>query len=250
MQFSRFSLLLSSLLAVAAPAGAQDENSGLLTRTVNINQHSYVYQLYVPSKLRGQSKPPLILFLHGIGQRGEGGYVPQTGAGGALARRYLEQVPAIVLLPQCGRGQYWHHAEMEQMVMAEVEWTLTEFGADDKRIYLAGVSMGGYGAWHLASQHRNTFAAIVSICGGSPLTSGDRFTPIANRIGRTPVWVFHGADDRVVRVSESREMVKALNAIKGSRVRYNEYKGVGHNVWLNTLAEHELMPWLLKQRLD
>ena len=72
--------------------------------------------------------------------------------------------------------------------------------------------------------------------------------PIAQRVGTTPAWVFHGEDDRVVPVSESRQMVEAIKAIKGS-VRYSEYEGVGHNVWLNALGERELLPWLLMQRL-
>jgi predicted peptidase len=242
---------LSSILAVAAPAGAEDRNRvGLLTRTVKVGQHSYHYQVHIPAKLQGQEKLPVILFLHGIGQRGEGGYVPTTGVAGAFVRRYLEQVPAIVLLPQCRRGHYWQSTEMEQMVMAELDRTVTEFGADAKRIYLTGVSMGGFGVWHLASQQTGRFAAIVSICGGSPLTGGDRFGPVASKVGHTPAWVFHGADDRVVPVSESRQMVKALNSIEGSRVRYSEYKDVGHNVWLKALAEKELLPWLFEQRLD
>lgn len=251
MHFIPLSILLSSFLAFAAPAGAEERNSGgLLTRTVKVGQHSYDYQVHVPAKLQGREKLPVILFLHGIGQRGEGGYVPTTGAAGAFVRRYLEQVPAVVLLPQCRRGQYWQSPEMEQMVMAELDRTLMEFGADARRIYLTGVSMGGFGAWHLASQQTGRFAAIVSICGGSPLTGGDRFSPVASRVGHTPAWVFHGADDRVVPVSESRQMVKALNSIEGSRVRYSEYKDVGHNVWLKALAEKELLPWLLEQHLD
>lgn len=107
--------------------------------------------------------------------------------------------------------------------------------------------MGGFGAWHLASEHPERFAAIVAICGGSPLREGDRFAPIARKVGQTPAWLFHGSDDKVVPVSESRQIVSALKAVKGN-VRYNEYEGVGHNVWLKALAEQELIPWLLKQQ--
>jgi predicted peptidase len=91
---------------------------------------------------------------------------------------------------------------------------------------------------------------VVSICGGSPLRSGDRFAPIAKKVATTPVWVFHGSDDAVVPVSESRQMVEALKHVEGNRVRYSEYKGVGHSVWLNALGERDLMPWLLAQHLD
>jgi predicted peptidase len=211
---------------------------------------SYSYQVYVPAKLQGKEKLPVILFLHGIGQRGEGGYLPVSGAAATFARGYLEQVPAIILLPQCRKGLYWSDPKMERMVSAALDQTVAEFHADNKRLYLTGVSMGGFGAWGMAAQSPEKFAAVVAICGGSPLRTGDRFTPIARRVKSTPVWVFHGEDDKVVPVSESRRMVAALKAVGGNRVRYSEYKGVGHNVWLNALSEKELMPWILAQHLD
>jgi predicted peptidase len=242
--------MLGGFLAAGSNAAAQESKSGLLTRTVTVGKESYTYQVFVPAQLAGKRDVPVILFLHGIGQRGEGGFLPAGGAAGAFARQYLEQIPAVSLLPQCRGGRYWHDPEMERMVMAEVGQTLSEFSADPKRLYVAGVSMGGFGAWHLASEHAGKFAAVVSICGGSPLTVGDRYTPVARKVGRTPVWVFHGSDDRVVPVAESRRMVEALKSLEGSRVRYNEYEGVGHNVWLNALAEPGLLPWLLAQRAD
>jgi predicted peptidase len=244
-------LLLGALInpAPAADADARGD-AGLLARTVSVGRTSYGYQVYVPTKLRGRKNLPVIVFLHGIGQRGTGGFVPADGAAGALARQYLEQLPAIALLPQCDKKFYWHDREMDAMVAGALDQTVSEFGADTRRVYLAGVSMGGFGAWHFASQQPKRFAAVVSICGGSPVLSGDRFRPVARGVGRTPVWVFHGAEDRIVPVSESRRMVEALKAVEGSRVRYSEYAGVGHNVWLNALAEPQLLPWLLEQRLD
>lgn len=241
--------LLGGISIGGSSARAQEgQNSGLLTRTVKVRVATYNYQVYVPAKLREQTKLPVIVFLHGIGQRGEGGFVPAQGGSNAMLRGYLEQIPAIVLLPQCLKGHYWHDAEMERMVTESLRQTVAEFGADEGRLYLTGVSMGGFGAWHLAAKFPGKFAALVPICGGSTLMAADRFTPIARGVGKTPVWVFHGADDRVVPVSESRGIVAALKAAGGD-VRYNEYAGVGHNVWLNVLGEPELLPWLLAQRL-
>jgi predicted peptidase len=245
-----FSLLMGGLTALTSPADAQGQSSGLLTRTVRVGDESYSYQVYVPTKLQGKEKLPVLLFLHGIGQRGEGGYLPASGAAATVARGYLEQVPAIILLPQCRKGLYWSDPRMEQMVAAALDKTVMEFGADTKRLYLTGVSMGVYGAWGMAAEAPDKFAAVVAICGGSPLRTGDRFTPIARRIRNIPVWVFHGEDDKVVPVSESRQMVAALKAAGSERVRYSEYKGVGHNVWLNALSEKELMPWILAQHLE
>ena len=136
------------------------------------------------------------------------------------------------------------------MVMAALDQTVEEFDAGANRLYLTGVSMGGFGVWHMAAQHPGKFAALVAICGGSSIRSGDRFAPVARRVGKTPAWVFHGEDDRVVPVSESRQMVEALKAVNGNRVRYSEYKGVGHNVWMKAIGEAELLPWMLAQRLD
>ncbi len=242
-------LLTTTAAAAAGAAEGQREDGGLLSRTVKVGATSYTYEVYVPAELQGKQNLPVILFLHGIGQRGSGGFLAVDGVKGAMLRHYLEKVPAIILLPQCRKGSYWSDPVMDQMVTGAISQTVSEFHADPSRLYLTGVSMGGYGAWHLASEHPGKFAAVVSICGGSPVYEGERFNSIARRVGRTPVWVFHGADDRVVPVTESRQMVEALKANQGN-VRYNEYEGVGHNVWLKVLTERELLPWMLSQRLS
>lgn len=247
MRFILISLLAGGFFNFLSPADARGQaGSGLLSREVKVGNKAYGYQIFVPGRLKDKERPPVILFLHGIGQRGQGGFV--KGAAAILIKQYLERLPAIVVLPQCEKGRYWSDPEMDKMVMATLRQTVKEFGADESRLYMIGVSMGGYGAWHMAAEHAGTFAAFVTICGGSPLRTGDRFMSIARRVGRTPVWVFHGAEDRVVPVSESRQMVAALKELKGN-VRYSEYPNVAHNVWLNVMKEPELLPWLLSQRL-
>lgn len=239
--------VLGGMLSGALHSGGE-ERGRVESRRVEVEAARYDYQFYVPT--RTDDSPPLIIFLHGIGQRGSGGFLPTTGPAGAVARHYLGQVPAVVLLPQCRAGSYWSDPVMDEMVMKALGQTLEETGADARRVYLTGVSMGGYGVWHLASRHPGRFAALVSVCGGSPLRTGERFAPIAEKVGATPAWVFHGADDRVVPVGESRQMVAALKAAgAGDAVRYSEYEGVGHNVWMQVLGERQLLPWLLRQRL-
>jgi predicted peptidase len=241
-------MLLGTVVAMATPVSPEATGAtGLLSRTVSVGNSSYSYQVYVPASLKqtGQ-KVPLILFLHGIGQRGEGGYVPAAGGAGMMVRGYMERMPAIVVMPQCRSGHYWHDSEMTEMVLATLNKAVEEFNGDPQRLYLIGVSMGGYGAWHMAAQYPGKFAALVPICGGSPLRGADRFTSIARKVGQTPVWVFHGSADRIVPVSESRQMVEAVKAT-GGNVRYSEYEGVGHNVWLNAAQEPDLIPWLLRQ---
>jgi predicted peptidase len=242
---NNFSDIFSGLLKAAASKGEQGE---LVRRSLALKGEEYIYQIYLPPQIRnGGEKLPLIIFLHGIRERGSGGFI--NGMFATVVRQYLRELPAVVLLPQCRPGKYWSDPQMDEMVIRQMEEAISEYGVDEKRIYLLGVSMGGYGVWHFAAGYPERFAALVSICGGSPLTTGDRFSPIAEKVGRTPAWLFHGADDQVVQVSESRNLAAALQARDG-RVRYSEYPGVGHNVWLNALAERELLPWLLAQKLE
>jgi predicted peptidase len=223
------------------------DKTGLLDRAITAGGLDYTYQVYVPEKIREGKKLPVILFLHGIGQRGTGGIVPSWGPATLMVRHYLERVPAILVLPQCRAERYWSNRDQAEMAVAALDQTTAELGGDAERSSVIGVSMGGYGAWYLAAEHPGKFSAVVPICGGSPLRSGDRFNTIARKVGRTPVWAFHGADDKTVPVTESRLMVEALKAV-GGNVRYTEYPGVGHNVWFNVMNESELLPWALGQQ--
>jgi len=240
--------MAGGLLSAAVQSQNGEKKGRLEKQTVEIDGKNFDYQIYVPANTETKEKLPLIVFLHGIGQRGSGGFVPAEGAGGALVRHYFGQVPAIILLPQCRLESYWSDAVMEQMVMKEIENAIEESGADANRVYLTGVSRGGYGVWHLAARFPGKFAALISICGGSSIKTGDRFSPLAEKVGKTPAWLFHGADDKIVAVSESRYIVDALKA-NGGDIKYNEYQNVGHNVWMNALGEKDLMPWLLSQNL-
>ena len=232
--------MLSSTLA----GGKQGE---IISRTVSVNQEDYLYQFYLPPAAKSGEPLPLVTFLHGIRERGTNGFI--DGMFAQIVKQYLKPIPAIVLFPQCRPAKFWAEAPMDEMVMRQIETLSEDYAVDRRRQYLLGVSMGGYGVWHFAAAYPQKFAALVSICGGSPLTGGDRFAPIAEKVGTTPAWLFHGAEDRVVQVSESRSMVAALKA-RGGSVKYSEYPEVGHNVWLNALGEKDLLPWILSQKLD
>ena len=240
---------LGGLFSTNFLASVGKRQGEFLTRSVNLDAEDFVYQAYAPFKAKEAKDLPLIVFLHGIRERGSNGFLNTEGALTQILKQYLKQVPAIVLLPQCRFGKYWTDEIMEEMVMRQIEQTSAEFSIDAKRIYLIGVSMGGYGVWHLAARFPEKFAALVSICGGSPLMTGERFAPIAEKVARIPAWVFHGADDAVVSVIESGEMVKAIEGIGGS-VKYSEFPNVGHNVWLNALGERDLLSWILRQRAE
>ena len=238
--------VLGGLFSAAAIGGKKGD---VEHRIVRVGSENFDYQIYIPAKHKAQSNLPVIVFLHAIGQRGSGGFVPTEGVIGSAIRHYFAQVPAIILLPQCRPNVYWSDPVMEQIVTNALSQTIEEFSADESRIYLTGVSMGGYGVWHFAVKQPDRFAAYVSICGGSSILSGDRFTPIAEGVGKTPALLFHGAEDRIVPVTESRQIVEAIRARNGN-VKYSEFAGVGHEVWINVLSEKSLMPWLLEQKRE
>ena len=219
----------------------------IVSRAAWLENEKFEYQIYLPPQIKTGAPLPVITFLHGIRERGTGGFI--SGMFGTIIKQYLKEIPAIVLLPQCRPNRYWSDALMERMVIRQIEDAGAEFSVDANRHYLLGVSMGGYGVWHFAANYPKKFAALVSICGGSPLTNGDRFSPIAQKIGKTPAWLFHGAQDQIVQVSESRSLVAAIRVHQGN-VKYSEFAGVGHNVWLNAFGEKDLIPWLLSQKLN
>jgi acetyl esterase/lipase len=129
MRFIFLSLLVGGIFNFISPADARaQKKSGLLSREVKVGDKYYGYQIYMPGNLTGKEKLPVILFLHGIGQRGTGGFV--KGAAAILIRQYLERLPAIVVLPQCERSRYWSDPRMTEMVMAALNETVAEFNAD------------------------------------------------------------------------------------------------------------------------
>lgn len=238
---SQFSGMFSSILS----GGEQGE---IVNRTLKMDGENFIYQLYLPPQITNKvENPPLLIFLHGIRERGTDGFV--SGMFATVVKQYLKQIPAIILLPQCRPNKFWSDPQMDKMVVKQIEEVRREFSVDAKRKYLLGVSMGGYGVWHFAAEYSNDFAALVSICGGSPILNGDRFSPIAEKIGKTPAWLFHGAEDKVVQVSESRNMAAAIRENNGE-VKYTEYPNASHNVWLNALGEKDLLPWLLSQKSE
>jgi predicted peptidase len=150
---------------------------------------------------------------------------------------------------------------MAARAMAAVETAIRDFNGDPDRIYVTGNSMGGFGTYYLAARYPGRFAALVPICGGVrpprwvPVPKqgrlidlgGDPYVAMAQKLGRTPVWIFHGVEDPIIPVSESRNMEAALRRA-GGLVRYTEWPGVGHNAEEPTYENPELFEWLLRQR--
>jgi predicted peptidase len=234
--------------------------TGFLARTAVVNGASYPYKVYVPANYDGSRRWPVILFLHGAGERGSDGELQvQVGLAPAI-RRAPDRVPAIIVFPQAPKDSSWSGTP-GRMAMQTLDQTMREFRGDPKRVYLTGLSMGGYGTWQLALEHPKRFAALVPICSGVayphptatwlrvtavPLDAPDPYAAVARGVRRIPVWAFHGDDDQAVPVTESRKIVQALRAV-GVPVKYTEYPGVGHNSWDPAYAEPGLWEWLFAQ---
>ena len=260
--FGRTVLLATGgAMMLASPAWARQDGEVFQSRAVKIGSAQYRFRVFMPKGWSKKKKWPVLLFLHGAGERGDDN-VGQTkvGIGPAIQRRQ-DTFPFVVVLPQCPRDRWWTEAEMQAQALKALDQTAKEFNGDVKRTYLTGLSMGGYGSWVMTANNPKRFAAIAVICGGVQppprLTlpeaakvswgTADPYTFVAAKVGKTPVWLFHGDSDPAVPVAESRKMREALRAASGD-VRYNEYAGVGHNSWDRAYAEPELFGWFLSQR--
>ena len=221
-------------------------------RSVSVNGKEYPYAVSVPRS--GNGALPVILFLHGAGERGDDGF-RQTDVG--LGRAMPPN--AIGVFPQAPTETRWI-GDPADAAMKALDASVAEFNGDPERLYLTGVSMGGYGVWHLALANPDHVAALVPVCGGllphatttsvqrSPLTDdvADPYAFVAHALRHLPIWIFHGAADSVIPVTESRQMADALRK-EGADVRYTEYPGVDHNAWDRAYAEEELWKWLFAQ---
>lgn len=195
----------------------------------------YRYWYHQPTEDPPDAGWPLILFLHGVGERGNDlDRVARVGP--PRVARQWPYFPFAVAAPQCGSGESWSIPRL----VAFLDGVLSAQPLDADRIYLTGLSMGGYGVWALAAEHPHRFAAAAPVCGGGEPNK-------AGRLQRLPVWAFHGAKDPVVPLRASKEMVDALQRIDAP-VRLTVYPGVGHDSWTRTYADWELYEWFLAHR--
>lgn len=195
------------------------------------------YLLYLPPDYEKQDKWPLVLFLHGAGERGDNLDLVKVHGLPKLIDKG-KQFPFIVVSPQCRLDRWWPSQTLELTTL--LDRVAAEYKVDPDRIYVTGLSMGGFGTWALALRTPHRFAAIVPICGGAePL--------LARTIAHLPIWTFHGAKDFVVPLKRSEEIVEALKRNK-SDVKLTVYPEAGHDSWTATYDNPELYEWLLQQK--
>ncbi len=202
----------------------------------------HVYQVWVPLDYTPKQRWPLILFLHGSGEEGtDGEKVLVQGVPKEIKHR-KGQFEFIVVMPQSTGG--WSGTNEDAAIKA-VKTTCTEYAVDGDRIYLTGLSMGGFGAWDFARKYPKSFAACVPIASG-----GDTSPAGVMALRSMPLWVWHADDDGIVKVDTDRQMVTALVKANAVEVRYTELHGVGHASWDKAYASDEVWAWLLQHKVS
>jgi predicted peptidase len=233
------------------------KNTGFLNKTIEIDGEEREYVVYLPADYTPDTPWPLIMFLHGAGERGDDGLI-QTEVGiGTAIRRHRDWFPAVVVMPQCPEDLVWTDVRphMEAILAAARE----DYNIDPQRIYLTGISMGGYGTWIWGAEKADTFAALLPICGGgsaldliglskgAPDLDVQAFQDRIKKLAALPIWAFHGADDDVVPPARSEYMAQQVNNA-GGQVKLTIFEDTGHNSWDQAYGMKEAIDWLLAQR--
>lgn len=200
---------------------------------------SAAYLLYLPKDYERDVKKkwPLMLFLHGSGERGKDIEMVKRHGPPKLIGEGRE-FEFVVVSPQCPDNEDWTN----DVLIALVDEIVRSYRIDEVRVYLTGLSMGGWGTWNLALEYPERFAAIAPICART-----DRNNPAkASRLTDIPIWVFHGALDNVVPITESGRIVEALR-VAGANVKFTVYPEAGHDSWTETYNNADFYRWLLAQ---
>ena len=246
------------LLLLGLPPGSEfprhPDMNRFVSSTVTIEadnaNRTYPYRLLIPS--HDDSKLPLIVFLHGAGERGHDNksqlvYLPQR----VISEAHFRDKPCYLLALQCPTNEQWapYDADDEPLgkpspsiraVMAAMQEVIEERNVDPSRIYLTGLSMGGYGSWDLAARHPEWFAAVVPVCGGGRPNTAPRLIDV-------PIWAFHGTDDHDVAEAESLAMIEAIRSAGGTPA-YTALQGVGHDSWHYAYGPRGAIEWMFAQK--
>ncbi|HYM85272.1 MAG TPA: prolyl oligopeptidase family serine peptidase [Pseudoxanthomonas sp.] len=257
--------LLFSCLLVLPLAGCStmhaEEGGKFVKRTVLVEGVPRTYQIFVPAHRDANRPTPVVLFLHGSGERGSDGE-NQTNAGlGPYVRAHADDFPAIAVFPQVEENGEWMGANVD-MALAATDAATKEFNGDPRRTYLTGLSMGGYGTWEIALKAPDRFAALVPICGAILPPNDERalyvtevagatdpYAALASRLKLVPTWIFHGALDKTVLPTDDRRIFAAFKAA-GGNVQYTEFPDANHNSWDATYNHAPMWTWLFAQRKD
>jgi predicted peptidase len=248
-------LMIMALVVVALPVAAVEVWAVQTHRAADGTV--LPYRLLTPEPAEAGKRYPLVVFLHGAGERGDDNRRQLTHGAPAFATPQARaQFPCFVIAPQCPAGRRWcevdwgaeesHRTPPQPSVplaalLEVIELFRQRPDVDQARLYVTGLSMGGFGTWDLITRRPTLFAAAVPVCGGGDVQAAPHLVSM-------PVWIFHGAKDTVVKTVRSRQMHEAIRQAGGKLVRYSEYPGVGHDAWTRAYQEPELLTWLFAQR--
>ncbi|MDB5342939.1 MAG: enterobactin/ferric enterobactin esterase [Schlesneria sp.] len=198
------------------------------------------FRLLSPANASADERYPLLIFLHGAGEKGDDNQSQLRGLPEQMAESsWRTQFPCFLLAPQCPAQSQWTNLDDELANL--IRAVMKQKQIDPERVYLTGLSMGGYGTWSLATQKPDLFAAVVPICGG-----GDPAT--AERLVNVPIWAVHGTADRTIPVEQSQRMIAAIRKA-GGQANYTELEGVGHDSWTQTYRDPGgILKWMFSQR--
>jgi predicted peptidase len=230
------------LFGGAAPSHAADKDERGFCERVHKDKDGKEakYFVFIPHDYKGDQAYPLILFLHGGGESGTDGKAPLRAYLGPAIKKQESTFPFLVVFPQSQKGTWNASSEDGQRALAILADVQKELRVDERRLIVAGGSMGGAGTWSFAMKHPDVWAAIVPICG-----SGD--VKQADKIKNIPCWCFHGAQDKSVNVEGSRRMIEALRAAGGTP-KYTEYPEGGHGIGNMVWGTRELLSWMREQK--
>jgi predicted peptidase len=256
---------LAIVLATLALAGCVDlparPQGDFLEREVVLDGVSHLYQVFVPATAAGGRHPPVVMFLHGSGERGDDGAKPTLVGVGPYIRAHRDSFPAVVVFPQAPAGSEW--SGNLPLVEATLDAALREFHGDPRRVYLTGLSMGGYGVWDAALHAPHRYAALAPVCGGvtqpraehdtlfvaAVANAADPYAMLAERLHGIPTWIFHGAQDDVVPPQDDRRLATAFRAADARDLRYTEFPAANHNSWDPAYSQTpEFWNWLFAQQ--
>ena len=238
--------------------------SSFQKRSFSRQGQTLLYRIQYPEEYNKAKAYPVITFLHGSGERGSDNEAQLKNGGSVFEREDVRrQVSAIVIFPQCPEDSTWNRISSRPdntsptgrfidlsfsprpttpalLVKLLLDSLLSAKVADPARMYIGGLSLGGFGTFDMIERYPDYFAAAVSICGGGDTSTAGRFAR------KVSVWIFHGDSDKTVDVKKSRDYYSALKK-RGADVRYTEYPGVGHNSWDNVFKEASLLPWVMSK---
>lgn len=262
--YHALAVLIIQLLCFRVNAQNTPDYSAFSYETFVHNGDTLRYRMLPPKGYDAHKKYPLIVFLHGSGERGTDNAAQLLHGGSLFLKDSLrEQYPGFVIFPQCPPDSMWASMKVVRdssgkaisrefsdgtgrqatpgRLVKELTDSLVKVGkVDSKRLYLGGLSLGGIGTYDMLARYPDTWAAAFPICGIGNANNAVKFSKV-------PMWIFHGGDDNVVPVYGSRNYYDALTKLKAD-VKYTEYPGVGHNSWDNAFAEPNLLPWIFSHK--